>query len=955
LSGFDFNLAELTNNKPFDLDFKGAISCSVGKEFQLKKGRFSGSVNAEFDHNLKSSALLFKLSVQDLDAQNDGVKLPVDAFDVVVDIAMAEDTLKINSMRLVDGRSNSDSQVELKGEVGLDEKVDLSVSVNNVDANLLNLAIPFLASNSNWQRWQTALKEASDGKLSGFGDTQINYEAKIVKNGAAPAEIEGALSINRLPLVRQGGKSQLVEFNTQVKHQFIIDDTKELITVETLVVQVDEDKRSLLKLILDAPVVIDPKLKKATLENNQKITFSIDKFDLAFLKPFIKAKKREGLKSGTLSLSSYLLSKNDGEQLHLNLESLSISDLAVENGDETFANIEISAASSLVIESFKQATLANLVFAIKKDNEACLDGSVKGQLALETLNAQVSVEEIFIRPGLDQFIPKDLYKELGLENLNLTGKDINLNYTDGALVVTGAVESHNIKLGGKTFVKTKLSQKTAFELTLNKDKKVEIKTVGLSVSSPSFPVIDVNIHGNLSLPEVGGVLQSKLVVSLPSTVNADALLALLKPVEDGEKEVVKESTPKTPPQKLSTKPVGKTEEKLHLNVAVDVDVKRVIAKGQSVEDLHAELLLDGEKLFLKNTSLAIDDALLNITAELDNGPLKSLVMNVKGSGFMKMTAVNNILNSGTKKQVLGKVEILNIDASSKGKDNDELLENFKAESVVNLADLEIKNYAEVPSFVAKPLDVVLGVDPNHIKFYEGKVDVKVENKTLSVNECRFQGKAFMVNPTGSLQLTDKDYLVNLNAGAGFGGGKVLQFLSSSLGQMLQKKSNSKELDSFKQNFSYSDASKLFELTNSFIYSKAIPIKSEEATNNLSADFLSGILTHAGQLANLKEGEISRLQKLAKGEANLLEEGLNIGLDILKKKQRKKDGEDSDGAEEKEKSDDLVDTLFNIFDKKKRKKETKPKDQPKKEEAPKKEDKPINRKDDLIKGLENLFK
>lgn len=150
------------------------------------------------------------------------------------------------------------------------------------------------------------------------------------------------------------------------------------------------------------------------------------------------------------------------------------------------------------------------------------------------------------------------------------------------------------------------------------------------------------------------------------------------------------------------------------------------------------------------------------------------------------------------------------------------------------------------------------------------------------------------------------------------------------------------------------------MKKSFLFDKIIDLDTTGKKNNIiqnltginhvANDFLNAFLLSVAQEANIKE--VAQYANLLEGKGNVFENILNIGGGILEQEMnKKKDKEKVDG----EKSDnDPVKSILDILGGGKKKKEKEQiKETPKEEEKKKKD--PINKKDDLIKKIDDIFK
>ncbi|MCM8538045.1 MAG: AsmA family protein [Lentisphaeraceae bacterium] len=954
LKNFNFDLESLKPNEAFTMTFNSAVEAKAGEKFQLENGQYTTVVNGLItqDFQLKDFSVNFKM--KELKAKNDGVELPLNAFDFDMNVALNGKELTIKQLKLTDPRENSGSYLSAQGVIEDKKTIDLTLKVSQVNSALLDLAAPILSGKKPWMRWQEALNKASEGKIAGFGTTIVNYNGSIKKDGDSPIVMIGELNVEKLPLVNISDKHTIANFSTKVNHKFTVNEKSKVIVIDKFNIAIDENGQNVVSLDVNAPVTIDEKNKNVSLENNKSVDFKLKNFNLNYLKQFTKEKDRKALKSGRVNMFAKVISQNDGKQVNLVLENMLIDQLSISQEEQTLENLAVKIQSNVTVNDLKNLSIKNFELNLDKDSQNCIAVKLNGELGDEAFSSKVNVEKFTVSPVVDQFIPVNIKKDVGLGNINLLGENIVLAYTDGAISVTGKTTARKIQLGGKKFHQTNITQVTDFDVTLNKDKLINLKQLSLNIVSPLFKTIEVNMDGQLTPPEPGKVAQSTLNINLPKMVDVDALLTLLKQAKEKPNKVATKAEEKantTTPQETV-----KTEPQPRIKLTVNSNLAHVRVQFQDIKDIRSTAIIENDKLTLENAILTISDSILKANGAVTLGEEKTAHFNLVGNGFIDISPINHIINKDSDRRVTGKVEIQKLELLTKGKTNDDFINNLTAEGLVNMDDINLKNYAQVSPILTTPIDAILGVNPDHITFLQGQVSVNVKDRLLTLNKCQFQGKAFMVNPTGTVKITDDAYIVDIKTSAGFGGGKLLQTISSFAGGLLNQKLGIKELDKFQKHFLFSKQTNLFNLKEGFHYEKTISRTAQQ--ESLSADFLSDVLNFAGQKCGLKDGEISRLQNVTSGKGNLLEEALKFGIGEVERRQREKNGE-TEEKQEKKKSGGLLDSLINIgineLDKKNRKKK---KEAPKETEEPKveekKEEKPIDRKNQLIKGLESLF-
>ena len=173
-------------------------------------------------------------------------------------------------------------------------------------------------------------------------------------------------------------------------------------------------------------------------------------------------------------------------------------------------------------------------------------------------------------------------------------------------------------------------------------------------------------------------------------------------------------------------------------------------------------------------------------------------------------------------------------------------------------------------------------------------------------------------------------------------------------------SKTDEYQKFLQKFPFSKAQNKYIMKENFTFKKVINLDESEkdkspaqkalGLNNISTDFLNMLFIQLGKQAKLKEAEAAI--QLMNGKGNVLDNLLNVGGGLLDR-ELNKDRNKDDGDKKEEKKDPIRGLLDGILGGGSKKKEEKKKEQPKKEEEKKEE--PINKKDNLIKKLDDLFK
>ncbi|MCH2208621.1 MAG: AsmA family protein [Lentisphaerales bacterium] len=954
LKNFNFDLPELVNGGDFVISLNGALECIAGSKFKLTEGAFEGSLKSGLSADFKPQALDATFNVRNLNAQSDGLVLPVKDFDFKSLISMAADELKIEQLKLSTVGNDKPSEVVLSGIVNtINDAVSLNLNVNNVNASLLDLASPFVSGNKNWLRWQKSLKEVSDGQLVGFGSTVINYSAKVDKSEGNPVKLSGQFTLQDLPLVKQAGSKQLSKFGVNLNHDIELNPDTQKISVKKLSFLTKENDKVIVDVKSTGPIVIDGVNKTVKTAEGSPLTIKLAGLNADYAKPFIDEKDLQGLKSARLSMTAELSTPSDS-QVKFYLKELLINKVAVEQDQLEISDLSVKTSSIFLLDNQQNLSIEDLTVGVVENGSQLLSTALAGEVDLKSFTSEIKVNELAVKPGVELFLPEDLKNQFGVKNINLLGQNIELSYENGIIATTGQLSSSQIGLGGQMFNDATISQKTSFDLTLNKDKNVEIKKIGVGVSSNRFSDIAIDITGKLAPPVEGKVSESQINIDVLTVINADQLLGLLRK-QTAQQQAKSTQKPVAEKQNKAQAPQPAPVNKPPIKATLTSNIKGVVLEGQKVSEITTKAILENEDLTLEKLDMFIGETLLHIEGAANIGQKKKADLAVSSKGFIDISPVNAFINKGSDRQVSGLVEIASLKVTTEGQANDDFLNNLVATGVINMKDIKAQKYANVPSVLSTTADLVLGVNPDNIHFTEGKFDVAVKDKVVTLNECRFKGKSFMVNPTGTLALTDTAYEINMNSEAGFGGGQLIQTVMGAAGGQLMKQlaGKSKSIDRFNQSFQYSDALKLFTLKDVFKYQKSIPLKRNSDTS-LTSDFLSSVITYAAEVGKMKNDEIGRLQRIASGKGNVLEDVLGLGIDQYNKKNKidqQEEGKEGESAKKKGLFDQLIDIGINEVDKREKKKAKKKAE--KEGTKPEEEKKPDSKKQ-ILEGLRGLF-
>lgn len=572
---------------------------------------------------------------------------------------------------------------------------------------------------------------------------------------------------------------------------------------------------------------------------------------------------------------------------------------------------------------------------------------------------EANISNLNISPGLRTLVPGEILDKYGLLNLNGKSKQIKVSYAEGkAGFVKADFALENLGVSGTEFRPFKVSQSLDVDIAIDQSGLLRIGKFH-SKTAPSFTMpIEVMAKGQVDLNFKRN--DSEISVDIPSTVDLDSLMKLMKKKEQQASTGTKPAKPadtKTADSKPTNSPSAPAKKKIKMTVKTSVN--EVLFDSQSIKGIRATAFIDGDNYTLKEAVLQVGESVLKATGKMNNGASKSLDMNVVSSGPIDLSPINDILNKGTNKSLSGKVTIKQLNAVTSGKTNEELTNNLKAVGKLYVHDFSVKNYASSSS-LDLAYDGVLGINPRDINFQEGIIDFKMENAVLTLNQMDLRGRNLALSPKGTIDLKNNKYDINIKTGAGFSGGKIIQLIEGqpALKNIINSKTD--KYQKFQEKFPYDTNQKKYMMKKSFLFDKIIDLDTTGKKNNIiqnltginhvANDFLNAFLLSVAQEANIKE--VAQYANLLEGKGNVFENILNIGGGILEQEMnKKKDKEKVDG----EKSDnDPVKSILDILGGGKKKKEKEQiKETPKEEEKKKKD--PINKKDDLIKKIDDIFK
>ncbi|MCM8543249.1 MAG: hypothetical protein NE328_23470 [Lentisphaeraceae bacterium] len=594
--------------------------------------------------------------------------------------------------------------------------------------------------------------------------------------------------------------------------------------------------------------------------------------------------------------------------------------------------------------------------SIQTDNKEALNLALKGTFRPGDKAIDLNVSQFEVSPGLRSLVPQKLIEKFGLMNINAKSKGIHINYTEGqAGFVKADLSVENMGIAGTSYRPFSISQALNVDLTIDKQGILKIANFH-SKTKPSFSgPVEVIAKGKVDLNFIRD--DSEITIEIPSVIDLDGLLKLAKEKQNKEstttKPVIVEKKPEGKPVPTSPAP----EKKKPIKMTVKTSANEVLFDNQSIKGIRATAFIDGDNYTLKDAILQVGDAVLKAAGTMNNGPTKSLSLNVSSTGPIDLAPINDILNKGTNKNLSGKVTIKQLNATSSGKTNEELTNNLKATGKLYIQDVKLSNYAQSGGmdFV---LDNIIGVNPANINFQEGIMDINMENSILTLNQMDFDGKSLGFNPRGTIDLKNNTYDIRLNTAAGFAGGTFIQKIMSNPQLVNLINSKTDELKKFQERFPYNEAKKKFMLKEDFPFNKEIKLsnkaqqgsilESAVGLNSVTTNMLNTFFIEIAKQANMKEA--ASIVNLLNG--NISKESIfDIGKGLLEKELNKKKGKEN---MDDNKSKDPLGGLLDILGGNKKKKEKKQEEQPKPKEEKKKED-PINKEDDLIKKIDNLLK
>lgn len=496
LENFSFSIPSIKNGEDLKFELETAINCKAGEKFNLKKGHIKVNGNIKLSQKLIPEAVNLDVKIAELDAINEGVQLPLKALNLLSDIKIDGKKITINKTLIENPLGKA--KIEVSG-VKDKEEIDLKLAISQVDSSILDLALVPLSGSKPFIRWQKALSEVSNGQLAGFGDTIINFNGTVKGAPDISLDTKGNLEISSLPMVNISRKSSIVPITTKISYDLNSKKSENLLEVRKLSIDVSDTKSQLLKLNLNSPLKLDTANNKLTSDKDDQVTLTLNNFDLNLLKAFMKESKRDGFQKGFLSTECQLVSKNSGDQLQLNLNNLSLSDLAIKKGDEVISNINILTSSQLSINDLAKVDLQNLNFTIKQGDENLAYLQAAGLINLDEVEANISLSNMKLFPHIKSFVPKQTIEELGLDNVNLSSDKLLVHYSKGGINAEGKLLVKDMSIGGtKLPSQTLISKSTDFKISFDETETLNIEKLELNLLTDQKRALAIKLSGELN-------------------------------------------------------------------------------------------------------------------------------------------------------------------------------------------------------------------------------------------------------------------------------------------------------------------------------------------------------------------------------------------------------------------------------------------------------------------------
>ena len=795
----------------------------------------------------------------------------------------------------------------------------------------------------------------------GLNNINLSSDSMDIFYTKGGVKAEGNLSIREMAL---GGSKLPTPFTLSKAANFKVsyDETKTL-TLDNLELSLSTNGQNALSTKLSAKQ--NEEMGLLTVQfSDLRLQPGLDKFIPADLK------KKFGLSN--INLDSKDLSVNILKDKITAKGSLFCNGLVL--GGEQFQNkfkLSQSSTFDLTLIQDQLLDLKSLKLNLQTDNNEALVLDTNATYRPGDKAVNLKVRQLAVSPGLKQLLPAELTKQYGLNNLNAKSNGIEVSYAEGKTgFVKANLEVKDLGIGGTAYNPFSLSQGLDVDLAIDNKGLLKIGKFH-SKTKPSFSdEVEVQAKGQIDLNFNRD--DSEIIIDVPSSVDVDSLLKLAKAQEKKQSaetvktqkpqqtaETVKQPKDKSAPGSQPKAP--QAPKKNPVKLTVKASVKEVLFDKQSIKNIRTTAFINDQTYTLKEAVLQIGEGILKAAGRMHNGPTKSMSVNVSSSGPINLGPVNDIINKGTNKKISGNVTIQQFSATTSGKNNEEMTKNLNSTIKLFLQDLKVKNYAKVPA-VGWFTDKVMDVDPENLEFKTGNVDLKINEGIVTINQLLLESDALYLNPRGTINLNNNTYDIKSNTSVGFAGSKWLNTIITNPLAMNFLNQKTDEFQKFLQDFPYDKSKNKFVMKDDYIFNKIIKMASESGStksplsslsglNETSSDYLVDLFLAIGKKTNLKEA--ASIAQTLNGEGNVGDNLLNIGRGLLERELNKDRDKDKENMKEEEKSDPVRGLLEGILGGNKKKKEDKKKEEPKKED--KKKEEPINKKDDLIKKLDDLFK
>jgi hypothetical protein len=520
LKDFSLSLPQLKSGEEFAFEIQAALESKTGT-FLLEQGLLKISGKTKLSDILEPEAMSLEVDLMDLQAVNGKVKLPLKAINISSEITFDKDNININKCIIKDPRQGYKSKISLSGNAApKGNNIDLQIGIHQMDAALLDLAVPFLTANKSFIRYQSALSSASQGKMAGFGTTIVNFSGSVKGSPKKLVSLLGELSINSLPMVRIDlDKSSIVPFNTHLSYDADFNASENIAEINKLDFKVKEDQRQLVTVSLQNPLRIDINNQKITSEKDDELNLLMDKLDINFLKPFMKEEERSLITKGSITIDSKLIIPNKGQSFFVEVENFAVTNAAIKKDDLFLENVSLTLNSRLAISDLKKMTLEKLNLSLLQNNKNNISLKAAGKINLDNMTTAIKVNSLRVFPQIRNFLPENLKEEFNLENINLSSTELKINYAEGAVHARGNIATRQLKLGGTTFPNAfKLSQVTNFDLTY-KDGDLTLEEVDLSLSANEQKSLHFNLKGKVAEIDKKVSLNFSQLQVLPGIIN----------------------------------------------------------------------------------------------------------------------------------------------------------------------------------------------------------------------------------------------------------------------------------------------------------------------------------------------------------------------------------------------------------------------------------------------------